>query len=290
MRSMTGFGVGEGAVSGGKAVAEIRTVNSRHLEVRVRMPRELGETGLSVEQQVRGRLGRGRCDVAVRLDIGAEATLQLDLGRARAAMAALRRLRDEFAPGGEVPLSLLAAVPDVFAPPEGRGQEDFRQGVQAAVERALDDLEVSRRREGAGLKRDLGERLARLRAQVRQVEERLPRATEAYRGRVEERLRQALAGLDVSVEPRRLEQEIVAFIERSDVAEELTRLRLHLDALDELMAAADPVGRQIDFMLQEVGRELNTLGAKSLDAAVTRAVIEARGELERLREQVQNVE
>jgi len=139
MRSMTGFGAGEAPVPEGKVIAEIRTVNSRHLEVRVRLPREMGETGMSVEQQIRGRLARGRCEAVVRLEFGGQAPLALDQGRARAALRALEALRDECAPGAEVPLSLLAVVPDLFSPAE-REQASLRQATARAVERALGGL------------------------------------------------------------------------------------------------------------------------------------------------------
>lgn len=291
MRSMTGFGAGEASLPDGRVAAELRTVNSRHLEVRVRMPREMGDTGLGVEQQVRARLGRGRCDVVVRLELTGSGALGLDLGRARAALRALERLRDECAPGAEIPLALLSAVPDVFAPGEVE-LGALREACAAAVEQALGALDEARRREGVALMRDLQARLGAVQTLIEQIEARVPEASAAGRRRMAERVRALLSaeGLEGGVGAGRIEQEIVAFAERNDVSEELTRLKIHLTRFAELMERAGPVGRELDFLLQELSREINTVGSKSQDATLALAVVAAKAELERLREQVQNVE
>jgi uncharacterized protein (TIGR00255 family) len=291
MRSMTGFGAGEASLPGGKVVAELRTVNSRHLEVRVRLPREMNDTGMGVEQQIRARLGRGRCDAALRLELSGQEALALDHGRARAALRALEALRDACSPGAEVPLSLLAAIPDVFAPAE-QALAALRQAATQAVERALDALEEARQREGEALRGDLTRRARRVEEQVEGLSRRSPEAHAATRRRLAERVRALLAaeGLEGAPSPLRLEQEIVAWADRSDVQEELTRLRIHLARMGELFEAQGPVGRELDFLLQEAGREANTVGAKAQDAAMAQGVVAIKAELERLREQVQNVE
>lgn len=291
MKSMTGFGAGEAALPEGRVVAELRTVNSRHLEVRVRLPKELGDAGLSTEQQVRARLSRGRCDVAVRLELSGQAPLGLDLGRAQAALKALTRLRDLCAPGSEVPLTLLASVPDLFAPPEGE-MAALREAVGAAVGAALDALAEARQREGEALRADLSGRIARVVGQVDALAERRTEAAAAARRRLAERVRALLSteGLDGSVNAGRVEQEIVSFVERNDVTEELTRLKIHLGRMAELLGEPGSVGRELDFLLQEAGREINTTGSKAQDAAMAQLVVAAKAELERLREQVQNVE
>lgn len=288
MRSMTGFGAGEASLPEGKVTAEIRTVNGRNLEVRVRLPRELGDAQLSVEQQVRGRLARGRCEVAVRLELSGQVPMALDLGRARAAFEALKRLRDELSPGADVPLSLLASVPDLFAPTE-REFAALRGATHEAIDRALKALEGARGREGEGLRRDLLARAGRVRGWVDELAERRTASAEATRQRLAERVKNLLSGAHEAA-PGRLEQEIVAAVERSDVSEELTRLGIHLERVGELLEAEGAVGRELDFLLQEVSRELNTTGAKAQDAAMNQLVVAAKAEVERLREQVQNVE
>lgn len=291
MRSMTGFGMGEASLPEGKVVAELRTVNGRHLEVRVRLPREMGDTGMGVEQQVRARLSRGRCDVAVRLELSGQGALALDAGRARAALRALEALRDECAPGTEVPLALLASIPEIFAPAE-QALAALRKATAGAVEQALDALEEARHREGEALRGDLAARVRLVVEHVERLTQRYPEAHAATRRRLSERVRQLLTaeGLEGAASPLRLEQEIIAFADRNDIHEELTRLRIHLDRMAELFAAPGPVGRELDFLLQETGREANTIGAKAQDALMAQTVVAVKAELERLREQVQNVE
>jgi uncharacterized protein YicC (UPF0701 family) len=278
MKSMTGFGAGESALGSGKVVVEVRTVNHRYLDVRVRLPKELGDHMMLVEQVLRARLSRGRCDVCVRLE-GAAAALQ-----------AFAELRDEHFPGAEVPMSLLAAVPDLFS--SGQEQEHPRQrgALEAAVRSALDDLDVMRQREGEALGRDLEERAALLQEIFGVIEARQPAMQAAHRRRLHERVSALLAASEAQLDLSRIDQELVLYADRTDISEELTRLRIHIEAIGELLASSEPSGRKLDFLLQEVGREINTIGSKSQDASIARAVVDGKAELERLREQVQNVE
>ncbi|MCS6900632.1 MAG: YicC family protein [Polyangiaceae bacterium] len=288
---MTGFGSGEASLPEGRVVAELRTVNSRHLEVRVRLPREMSDMGMGVEQQIRARLGRGRCDAVLRLELSGQVALALDHHRARAALRALEELRDACCPGSDIPLSLLAAIPDVFVPAE-QTLVALRQAAALAVEQALNALEEARLREGVALREDLTRRVRLVEEQVERLSRRSPEAHAAIRRRLAERIRALLAAEaaeGLSSSPR-LEQEIVAFADRSDVQEELTRLKIHLARMEELFAAQGPVGRELDFLLQEANREANTVGAKAQDAAMAQSVVAIKAELERLREQVQNVE
>jgi uncharacterized protein (TIGR00255 family) len=291
MRSMTGFGVADAPLGGGRLTVEVRTVNHRYLDLRVRVPKELSDLGMFLEQLTRARVTRGRCEVSVRVDASALSSNRLDLDRARHAFQAFQRVRDEVAPGAEVPLSLLASVPDLFA---GGVTEDTldeaRAAVSGALRGALDRLDATRDREGGALFADLTERGAVLATLVEQMAMRVPSMMDAYRRKVRERVQTLLAAADVAVDNGRVEQEVVLFADRTDITEELTRLRIHLAALDDLLGAEGTVGRRVDFLLQEISREVNTVGSKSQDAGITRAVVEAKAELERMREQVQNVE
>lgn len=289
MRSMTGFGVGEGALGSGKVVVEVRTVNHRFLDVRCRLPKELADSGLFVEQLVRSRLTRGRCELGVRLE-GALAPVELDTARAHAAMLAFSRLRDELCPGAEIPLSLLAAVPDLFSAVSEQELPHLRAATERAIYAALDDLEAMRSREGAALARDLMARAAKLRELLARIDERMPQALAHHRKRLSERTRALLSSTGVQLDEGRIEQELVLLADRTDISEELTRLQIHIEGVDELLRADEPTGRKLDFLLQEIGRELNTIGSKSQDATITKSVVEAKAELEKLREQVQNVE
>lgn len=288
---MTGFGVADAPLGGGRLTVEVRTVNHRYLDLRIRVPKELADLGMFVEQLARARVTRGRCEVSVRVDHAALSTNRFDLDRAKMAFRAFERLRDDLAPGSEVPLSLLAAVPDLFV---GGVSEDIldeaRAAVSGALRGALDRLDATRDREGTALLADLRERATLLSVLVDQMADRVPAMLEAYRRKVRERVEALLCNADVAIDPSRVEQEVVLWADRTDITEELTRLRIHLGAMGELFVAEGTVGRRIDFLLQEVAREVNTVGSKAQDATITRAVVEAKAELERMREQVQNVE
>lgn len=290
MRSMTGFGAGQAPLGNGRVHVEARAVNHRYLEVRVRMPRELIDQAAFVEQLARRTTGRGRVELIVRLEGEGAGVPVLDLPKARAALAQLSALRDEVRPGEAVPLSLLSCVPELFTPSEPIADEGAREALTVAVERACEELGRMRLVEGRALAVDLRTRLAEARGHLAAVRERLPHVVAAYRERLRERLALLLRSAEVAVDPARLEQEIAIFADRADVAEELTRLDSHTAQLDKLFEDdGDTVGRRLDFLLQEMMREANTIGSKSPDAAVTIHVVELKAELERMREQAQNV-
>jgi len=290
MRSMTGFGLGEVALGKGKVAVEIRGVNHRFLDVRVRLPRELGDLAGFVEQIARERLTRGRYEVTLRVEGLTLGAPTLDRERARAAFHALSELRDELAPGTEVPLSLLGAIPDLFVSSTEREIERVRGPTRAAFDAATQALDAMREREGAALRVDMVERLARVKHLALSIGRRAPEVLEAHRKRLRERAERLRSGTDIDVDGPRLEQEIAMFAERCDVCEELTRLASHCAQFGSLLALDESVGRRLDFLLQEMAREANTVGAKSPDALVAHAVVEVKAEIERMREQVQNVE
>jgi uncharacterized protein (TIGR00255 family) len=290
MRSMTGYGLGEAPLSAGRLAVEIRGVNHRFLDVRVRLPRELGDLGSFVEQVAREKLTRGRYEVAVRIEGASLGAPVLDQDRARAAFKALSELRDELAPGAEVPLSILGSIPDLFVPSIEREIEQLRDAARAAFAAATTGLDAMRAREGAALRDDLVKRLDRVRTLARDVEARAPEVVEAHRKRLRERADRLRAATEIDVDSARLEQEIAMFAERSDVCEELTRLESHCSQFADLLGSEEAVGRRLDFLLQEMAREANTVGAKSPDAPIAHAIVEVKAEIERMREQVQNVE
>jgi uncharacterized protein (TIGR00255 family) len=296
MRSMTGFGVGEAPFAAGregpqgKLTVEIRAVNHRYLDVRVRAPSQLPDLAGAAEAIARERLTRGRFDVAVRVEGSALGAMTIDRDRARSVLAALASLRDEVAPGAELPMSLLSAVPDLFVPSLERQGDAVRGALSVAFEAAIRSLDAMRLREGASLADDLGRRLATLRRLSAHVAERAPFVLESYRKRLRERAEKLRLASDLDLDPGRLEQEVALFADRIDIAEELTRLDSHAEHFTSLLASEEPVGRRLDFLLQEMAREANTLGAKSQDVAVAHAVVDLKAEIERMREQVQNAE
>lgn len=287
---MTGFGAAEATLGAARVHVELRSVNSRQIDVRTRLARELGDHGLAVEQRVRARIHRGRVEALVRVEGSVVGPVGLDRAKARAAYEALVAFRDDVAPGEHVPLSLLASVPDLFSPLPGPNADAVEAAIGGAVELALERLVASREAEGRALARDLSTRAEAVRATVATLGPRARAAVEAHAARARERLARIVGTAASDPERGRIEQEVALLAERADVSEELTRLAIHLDELGALLAAVEASGRKLDFLLQEVARELSTVGAKSVDAGVSRAVVEARAEIERMREQVQNVE
>jgi len=290
MRSMTGFGSAERpAEPQGKISVELRALNHRFLDVRVRMSRELADLATHAEMLARERFSRGRIEVIVRGEGLASATPVLDRERAAAAYRQLVELRDAVAPNEPAPLSLLANVPDLFVVSD-LPCELLRAALRTVFEAAAADLDAMRAREGTALARDIAARLEHVRAIIRGIEARAPEALAATQKRLRERVARLTASAEGTVDPVRFEQEVALLADRSDVAEELARLESHAEQLSALFAEGSPVGRRIDFLLQEMMRETNTLGSKSSDVAIARGVVELKVEIERMREQAQNVE
>jgi uncharacterized protein (TIGR00255 family) len=226
----------------------------------------------------------------VRVDGTALGVPVLDLDRARGAFKALSELRDELAPGSEVPLALLAAIPDLFISSVDREIEQVRKATRGAFETATSALDAMRSREGIALGDDLVRRLESIRRLARDIERRSPDVLEAHRKRLRDRADRLRMSAELDVDASRLEQEIAMFAERCDISEELTRLESHCSQLASLLTSNEAIGRRLDFLLQEMAREANTIGAKSPDAQISHAIVEVKAEIERMREQVQNVE
>jgi len=290
MKSMTGFGLGEATLGEGRVVLEVRSLNHRFLDVRVRMPSELSDQGFYLEQLARERLTRGRYDIGVRLEGTPLPPPRLDLARARATYLALSKLRDELAPGSELPLTAVTAVPDLLSTSSVAEVDAVRAALKSALERGLSSLDEMRRAEGNALERELTTRLGAAKKLRDAIAERGDEMVQAHRERLRQRLDRLLADTGIGVEPGRIETEIAVLADRSDVTEELVRLESHYVQFADLLDKDEPVGRRLDFLLQEVGREVNTVGSKSQDAPVAHLVVEMKSEIERMREQVQNVE
>ena len=299
MRSMTGFGVGEAVLASptgtqapraDKVTVEIRAVNHRFLDLRVKVPSQLPDLANVVDALARERLHRGRFDINVRLDGTVLGAMVIDQDRARSVLAALVSLRDELAPNAELPLSLLSAVPDLFVPSIERESQVIDSALAAAFEGAFRSLDEMRLREGLAIVEDLVRRLTTIRRLMQAITARAPNIVDSYKKRLKERAERLRAASDVDVDPGRLEQELALFADRIDIAEELTRLESHCTHFESLLQGADSVGRRLDFLLQEMAREANTIGSKSQDVTIAHAVVELKAEIERMREQVQNVE
>ena len=289
MRSMTGFGCGEAAFGESKLTCELRALNHRFLDVRVRLPDELASHGFFVEQLARERLSRGRFDIGVRLDESG-GPAQFSPVRARAVYESLLKLRDELAPGTEVPIGALASLPQLLVDTSRKDTQGLEQTLTLAFTKALSRLDDMREREGHALGRELAERLATLRELCEQAKGLSRGAAERHLLKLRERVARLIADVGASPDAGRLETELALIADRSDVTEELVRLGSHFDQFHALLSSAEPVGRRMEFLLQEMSREANTLGSKSQDVKLSHLVVDIKSQLEKIREQVQNVE
>jgi uncharacterized protein (TIGR00255 family) len=295
IRSMTGFGRASFAVGELAFDVELRSVNHRYLDARVKLPRLLAGFEGDVRARLQARLDRGKVDLSVTSPGpgGPAPRLEIDLEAARQYLRAARDLRGREGVTGEIGVGGLLALPGVarFVEPE-LSADLLREGLLRAVDAALEAADAMRVHEGGALLRDLSQRLGRVLELVASVEARGEVVQQAVRERLRrraEQLRQEVGLLDEA----RLHQEIVIAADRLDVAEELVRLRSHVEQFQRILDEAGPgkpVGRRLDFLLQEFGREANTIGSKASDAPVAHTIVELKTEIERLREQVQNLE
>ena len=292
LNSMTGFGRGEHITPSGRYLCELQSVNHRYLEVRSRLPRRLVGLDLLIQRAVQGRFPRGRIDVTVTEELpdGEPRKLRLNRTLALEYLSAFKALQAELGLPGEVTLELLCSQRDLFeveSDEAGSPEADWPE-IQAALERAMEGLAEMRRDEGGALKAALLGHLDQVEAILAGIIARAPEVVRSYKNRLEIRLQRLLEGR--TVDPGRLEQEVALLADRSDIAEEVARLTSHLGQFRESMGQQGPHGRRSEFLLQEMQREANTIGAKANDAKISQDVIALKSTLEQLREQVQNVE
>ncbi len=290
IRSMTGFGSGNGASGAEELGVEIRSVNHKYCEVKVRLPRELTTLELESSRMVKERVARGGIDVAVRRSGAAGAPVpRVDVGLAESYARAFAEVQARLGLSGAVTLADVIAADGVVRLEERAVDVDAaREALRHGLAAALDALVAMRAREGEALARDLSARLDEVEALVTRVADLVPRSVEHHRERLAERVADLAQGL--AVDPARLAQEVALFADRTDVTEETTRLRSHLAQARALLAGGEPAGRKLDFLVQEMHREANTIGSKSQSADIASVVVTMKAEIERMREQVQNVE
>ena len=291
LRSMTGFGASDLATAAGRYTVEARSLNHRFLEIIVRLPRELAPLEDRIRALVQGRVLRGRVEVAImRENYGKRLrTVRIDLDLAKAFASALNELKQALELPGSPDLAMLSALPDLIRIEEQK--EDLEAAwtaIAEAVEVALSRLIAMREREGARLTSDLGQRVRRLAERADEIERRAPLVVQEHAARLTRRIEE-LIGMP-PVDEGRLAAEVAIFADRSDIAEETTRFRSHLAQMQQMLIGDGPAGRTLEFLVQELGREANTIGSKANDVEISRAVIAVKGELESLREQIQNLE
>lgn len=292
MKSMTGFGTAAVTVPGGRLVAEVRSVNARFLELRINLPREHQAAEPELRTLAQKMVERGRVDLVVRREGSARTSVRVepDLELARATVAAWRKIQKELGIPGEIDLALLrASGADLLRSVQGQPDVEAELPLlRRAVTQALEKHAKDRQREGANLAKDMKARWKSLvelqRTFTRLAKEMTPLVTERLTARVT-----ALLG-DQSFDEGRILQEVALAVERSAINEELARLASHLDALAGLLRDSAPIGKRLEFLIQEMVREVNTIGSKANHLPMTQAVLAAKSELEKLREQSANVE
>ncbi len=288
---MTGFGAASGEGAGFAVQVEVRSVNHRYLQVKIRLPNELAAIESRIEALVKKRLQRGSVSVVVSAERPGREDLAIDVGAAERYLLQAREMARRLGIGGDLDLRTLLELPGVVAG-DATGARSERQVavLVRAVEEALGGLVEMREREGRALERELRRHTGALSKLVARIEKRMPKVVRAAQEALRSRIDALLEGR-TSVAPSDLAREVALIADRSDVSEEVARLASHVDQIEGRMAGTEAgVGRELDFLVQELLRELNTIGSKCGDAQVAHWVVEAKTTVERLREQVQNVE
>jgi uncharacterized protein (TIGR00255 family) len=288
---MTGYGRGEVDHAGTKISVELNSVNRKQSDIVINLPRDFAALEPRIRQVINEKISRGRMNVMIGLQEGPNgaSALALDTALARSYHQAMLTLQKELSAPGEITIGTILQAPGVMRSPEHSVKpEEAWPAVQQALGTALGELIKMREREGKHLAKDLIHRLKTLRQAIKEIRALYPEVVKKYRATLRERLEKA--GLDLPLDDERLLKEVTIFADRSDVSEELTRLESHLAQFAHHLRKNEPVGRTLEFITQEIFRELNTLGAKSNDAEISQRVVACKSELEKIREQILNLE
>ena len=291
LKSMTGFGRGEGETAMGKVFVESRSVNHRYCEISIKVPKRLVPFEARMKELIRSEVSRGKIDVVLRLDQSGEGKVQfqVDLPLAQQYFQALQTLKEKLGLKDDITLDLLAGTKDLIAVKEEfEDVEPYWKEILPILKQSLRNLDEMKRSEGAMLGKDLQQRIERIAQDLEGVKGQYPSRLEAYRDRFHERLKSLLMGFEV--DPSRFQQEVAFLAERTDITEEIVRAESHLAHLTALLKGEDPSGRKMDFLVQEINREVNTISSKANDAEISQRMVEIKAELEKIREQVQNIE
>ena len=293
LRSMTAYGRHSQTVGGKEITVELKSVNNRFLDCSVRLPRNYSYLEEKIKKEITSRgISRGKLEVNVTVNrTETETEIALDKGFAEGYIEALRTLRDEFGLRDDISVMSVARHPDIFTvkAPEIDEEQEWAD-VLAVLSPAIDGFIATREREGANLEKDMIAKIDNLRTLAAKVAKLSEGDIKGYRAKLEERLRNVLADNRITIDENRILTECAIFADKVAIDEELVRLESHFGAFTEYLNAKEPVGRKIDFLLQEMNRETNTIGSKGSDTEIARLVVEMKSELEKIREQIQNIE
>ncbi|MBO5341004.1 MAG: YicC family protein [Oscillospiraceae bacterium] len=291
VKSMTGYGRGEAVLNGRSITVEVRSVNNRYLDCSVKLPRLYIFAEDAIKSRVQNSISRGKVDVFVTLDNtqGEQVVISVNQPVADSYFNALTALRDQYALKDDISVSLLSRFQDVLL--VEKSQEDVEavaQDICSVLDMALQDFTAMRQREGEKLAEDIRSRSCTISGLLARVEERSPKTVSEYRTKLESRMKEVLS--NTQLDESRILTEAAIFADKIAVDEETVRLHSHLSQLEEMLASGVPVGRKLDFLIQEFNREANTIGSKCSDLEISRYVVDIKAEIEKIREQVQNVE
>ncbi len=291
IKSMTGFGRGHAVLNGRDITVEIRAVNHRYYEFSCRLPRAFSFAEEKLKSLLQGRISRGKLEVSVLVQNVTAVSEKITANKEviGAYVSALREIKDEFGLEDDLSLSAVMRLPDAFTVVKAEtDEEQLWEDLKSVAEEALGNFITMRENEGARMKADISARLDVIEKNVAFVEERSPMIVESYRKRLYDRMCEVLEGK--AADENRIMLEAGIFSEKTAVDEETVRLRSHIAQFREMLESAEPIGRKLDFLVQEMNRETNTIGSKVQDIEVTKVVVDQKSEIEKIREQIQNIE
>ena len=291
IRSMTGYGRAVQTIDGREITVELRSVNNRYLDCTVKLPRMFSFAEDSVKNRVKAAVSRGKVDVYIGVNAAQAADVQVAVNRPvlESYLAALRQIESEYGVRDDVTVMSLARLPDVFSVEKTEEDEQkLTQDILSVAEEAIARYNTMRETEGAALEADLRSRAATILERVALVEQRSPVTVAEYRERLRQKMQEVLQ--NTAIDEGRILQEAAIYADRIAVDEETVRLRSHLAQLGDMLTKGGAIGRKLDFLLQELNRETNTIGSKCNDLELSNIVVEMKAELEKIREQTQNIE
>jgi len=292
MKSMTGFGRGASAGENFAVSVEIKTVNNRFLDLNLRLANELQNLEANLKRLIQARLSRGRVDVFVNYERTSEIAYELNRPLISGYISALKQMQEEFSLTGEPDFNYIARLPNALQTKAEEVGADFAGGIEAAVNIALDELETMRETEGASLESDLSNLLSEIENHLPKIEAEMGNVADEYQKRLTKRINDLLAKSDAQIEldQARLAQEVAYLADRSDISEEITRLKSHIEQYRQIMSEEKEVGKRLDFLTQELNREANTIASKTNNLIVKESALQIKSAIEKIREQIQNIE
>lgn len=291
IKSMTGYGRNEAVIDGKKIYCEIKSVNHRYSDYSIKVPRNLGFLEDRIKKIASEKISRGKVDIYVGIEYceTSDRKIYLNTELAKEYLTALWQMRDELGLRDDISVMNVARLPDIFRAERLEEDEDkLWEAVSTVVRAALDEFTAMREREGERIEKDLTDRIEYMRSVAAKVEQRSPETVEEYKNRLYTKIKEVLDGKEV--DEARVLTEVAIFADKVAVNEETVRLCSHFDEFYKIISSDEPAGRRLDFLIQEINREINTTGSKANDIEIARFVVELKGETEKLREQVQNIE